>query len=48
VAPTSGAVIGAAVWYALGLFYFAVIGRHQLVLAPEEAFALDAAQTNRD
>ncbi|MEM7410603.1 MAG: ethanolamine permease [Myxococcota bacterium] len=33
--------IGAAVWYALGLVYFAVYGRHRLVLSPEEAFAMD-------
>jgi ethanolamine permease len=35
-------VIGAAVWYALGLVYFAVWGRHQLVYSPEEAFAVEA------
>ena len=33
-------VAAAAVWYALGLVYFAVIGRHRLVLSPEEVFAL--------
>jgi ethanolamine permease len=33
------AVIGAAVWYALGLGYFAIWARHRLVYAPEEAFA---------
>jgi ethanolamine permease len=33
-------VIGAAVWYALGLVYFAAYGRHHLVLSPEETFAL--------
>ena len=32
-------VIGAAVWFAAGLLYFAVYGRHHLVWAPEEAFA---------
>lgn len=31
--------IGAAVWYALGLVYFAAYGRRQLVYSPEEAFA---------
>jgi ethanolamine permease len=36
------AVLGAAVWYALGLGYFALWGRHRLVLAPEEAAALEA------
>jgi ethanolamine permease len=35
-------VIGAALWYAAGLVYFAVYGRHQLVRSPEEAFALRA------
>jgi ethanolamine permease len=33
-------VIGAAIWYALGLLYFAFIGRHHLILSPEEEFAL--------
>jgi ethanolamine permease len=37
-------VIGAAIWYGLGLVYFAVFGRHQLVYAPEEAFAVAARQ----
>ena len=37
-------VIGAAVWYLLGLVYFGVWGRHQLVHAPEEAFALAARE----
>jgi ethanolamine permease len=33
-------VIGAAVWFILGIAYFAVHGRHGLVLAPEEEAAL--------
>jgi ethanolamine permease len=33
-------VIGAAVWFVLGVAYFAVHGRRGLVLAPEEAAAL--------
>jgi ethanolamine permease len=33
-------VIGAAVWFLLGLAYFATYGRHRLVLAPEETAAL--------
>jgi len=33
-------VVGAAIWYALGLVYFALHGRHHLVLAPEEEVAL--------
>jgi ethanolamine permease len=36
-------VAGAAVWFALGLVYFALWGRHRLVLAPEEQFAREAA-----
>jgi len=35
---------GAALWYALGLLYFALYGRKHLVFAPEETFALQAAQ----
>lgn len=31
--------LGAAVWFALGVVYFAVYARHRLVLAPEEEFA---------
>jgi ethanolamine permease len=33
-------VIGAAVWFVLGIAYHAVHGRHRLVLAPEEQAAL--------
>ena len=33
-------VYAAAAWYALGLLYFAFIGRHRLILSPEEEFAL--------
>ena len=35
-------VIGAAIWYVLGIVYFALIGRHQLVRSPEEEFAIRA------
>ena len=35
-------VVGAAVWYGLGLLWFAVYARRRLVLAPEESFALSA------
>jgi ethanolamine permease len=35
-------VIGAAIWYALGLVYFAVYGRRRLVYSPEERFAADS------
>jgi ethanolamine permease len=37
--------VGAAVWYALGLAWFALVGRHRLVLSPEERFA--AEETGR-
>jgi ethanolamine permease len=33
-------VYAALAWYAAGLAYFAVIGRHRLILSPEEQFAL--------
>jgi ethanolamine permease len=33
-------VIGVAIWFALGVLYFAVSGRNKLVLSPEEEFAL--------
>jgi ethanolamine permease len=35
-------VIGAAIWFLLGIAYFALFGRRQLVLAPEEKFAEEA------
>jgi ethanolamine permease len=35
------AVIGTAIWFALGLVYFAVWARHRLVRAPEEEFATE-------
>ncbi len=31
---------GAVIWYILGVLYFAFIGRHKLVLSPEEEFAM--------
>jgi ethanolamine permease len=33
-------VVGTAIWFILGLLYFAIAGRHRLVLSPEEEFAL--------
>ena len=36
-------VYAAGAWYALGLVYFAAIGRHRLILSPEEEFALNQA-----
>ncbi len=39
--------IGAAIWYALGLIYFAAYARKQLVKSPEETFALAARNASR-
>ena len=33
-------VIGVAIWFAAGILYFALIGRHRLILSPEEDFAM--------
>jgi ethanolamine permease len=33
-------VIGTAIWFVLGIIYFAVSGRNRLVLSPEEEFAM--------
>lgn len=38
-------VIGAGIWFLLGVAYFALHGRKQLVLAPEEEFAEKARAT---
>lgn len=35
-------VYGVAIYYVLGVLYFAIAGRHRLVLSPEEEFALTA------
>ncbi|WP_278249369.1 hypothetical protein [Hylemonella gracilis] len=32
-------MIGVAIWFAIGIIYFALVGRHKLVLSPEEEFA---------
>ncbi len=37
-------VYAVAVFYALGLLYFAVYGRHHLILSPEEEFALSRGE----
>ncbi len=37
-------VLWVGVWFVLGVIWFALVGRHRLVLAPEEAFALEAAR----
>lgn len=33
-------VVGTAIWFVLGIIYFAIAGRNRLVLSPEEEFAL--------
>ncbi|CAN5514734.1 amino acid permease [soil metagenome] len=33
-------VLGVAIWFAIGIAYFALVGRHKLVLSPEEEFAM--------
>lgn len=37
----SKAVIWVAIWFGVGILYFAVRGRHRLILSPEEEFALE-------
>ena len=37
-------VIGVLIWFAIGILYFALIGRHKLILSPEEEFALEHGQ----
>lgn len=37
-------VYAALAWYVAGVLYFAVIGRHKLVLSPEEEFAITAGR----
>jgi ethanolamine permease len=33
-------VIGVAAWFGVGILYYAIVGRHRLVLSPEEEFAM--------
>ena len=37
----SKGVIWVIVWFAVGIVYFALIGRNKLILSPEEEFALE-------
>jgi ethanolamine permease len=41
----SKVVVGAAIWFLLGLIHFAVHGRKNLVKSPEEEFALNAMRS---
>ncbi|MGZ5318678.1 MAG: amino acid ABC transporter permease, partial [Actinomycetota bacterium] len=38
-------VYGVAVYFVLGILYFAIVGRHRLVLSPEEEFALTQGES---
>jgi ethanolamine permease len=40
-------VYGVAIWFVLGILYFAVSGRNKLVLSPEEEFALTQGEHGR-
>jgi len=33
-------VVGVLIWFAVATLYFAFVGRHRLILSPEEEFAL--------
>jgi ethanolamine permease len=37
-------VLWVAVWFAVAIAYFAFVGRHRLILSPEEEFALEHKQ----
>ena len=37
-------VVGVAIWFVLAVVYFAVSGRHKLILSPEEEFAMTGGQ----
>jgi ethanolamine permease len=39
-------ILGVAVWFGVAILYFALIGRHRLVLSPEEKFALQHRSEN--
>ena len=41
-------VLGVALWFAAGIAWFALMGRHRLILSPEEAFALEQAEEQAD
>ncbi len=37
-------VVGVAIFFAIGILWFAVFGRHSLVLSPEEEFAVSGGK----
>jgi ethanolamine permease len=40
-------VVGTLIYFAIGIIYFAVAGRHRLVLSPEEEFAMTRGEHGR-
>lgn len=40
----SKGVLWVAIWFAIAIAYFAVVGRHRLILSPEEEFAMEHKQ----
>jgi ethanolamine permease len=40
-------VVGVAIWFLLAILYFAIVGRHKLVLSPEEEFAMTRGEHGR-
>ena len=34
-------VIAVAVWFVVGILYFALFARHRMILSPEEEFAME-------
>lgn len=37
-------IYGVIAWFAIGILYFALVGRHKLILSPEEEFALSKGE----
>ncbi|MBS0251761.1 MAG: amino acid permease [Proteobacteria bacterium] len=37
-------IYGVIAWFAIGILYFALVGRHKLILSPEEEFALSRGE----
>ena len=42
------AVVGALLWFVIGIVYFASYARHHLVRAPEESFAMDESAADHE
>lgn len=40
-------VFWVAVWFGIGITYFAIVGRHRLILSPEEEFAMERREQNK-